>query len=226
MQIFCHFFFIFFLFFSCTPSNGQDKGGISPETRVKLSPTSAQPTELLRLAYLSEQKENYAQALYYLNLYALNTNDTEAIPTIEQLAARYRLQGYEHNDFEWLLMKYKQYFPYLLLGVLLVWGVVLVYWGVAWIRRVTVLTRYKIIWAITLLGWCLVFNFYEQHELGIIAKDDVYLMDAPSAGSRLVKVVGKGHRISILDEENIWCKIRWQGKIAYIRRNCIWKLVM
>jgi hypothetical protein len=224
MQIFRCFFFCFFLFFSCLPAVAQEKDNISPETRIKLSTKSRQPNELLRLAYLDEQKENFAQALFYLNLYSLTTHDTEAIPTIEQLAARYRLQGYEHNDFEWLLMKYKLYFPYMLILGLSIWGSILLYWLFVWVRGGKILLRYKALWLLTLFFMAFLFNFYQANKQGIIAFDEVYLMDAPSAGSRLLKVVSKGHRIAILDETNIWYKTRWQGKVAYIRKNCVWEL--
>jgi hypothetical protein len=224
MQIFRQFFSIFFLFFFLPALSAQDKMAISPTTHLKLSSVAQQPNELLRYAYLREQKENFAQALFYLNMYALVTHDTETIAVIEQLAARYRLQGYERNDFEWILMKYKQYFPYLLWAVLGIWGSILLVWLGTWWRGGKVLTRYKAIWLVTLVGMLLLLNFYEQNKLAIIAKEETYLMDAPSAGGRLIKMVGQGHRVSILGEEDIWYKIRWQGKNAYIRKNCVWEL--
>lgn len=207
-------------------AKGQIKQTVSPEVQLKLSAVSRQPTELLRLAYLREQKENFEQALFYLNLYALTTHDTEAITTMEQLAARYRLSGYEHNDLQWIQMKYRQYFYQCLASILIIWSSVLLYWLYAWIKGKNILNRYKIIWAVTLLAWVAIFNFYQENKMGIIATEDVYLMEAPSAGSRLYKVVGKGHRVSILDEQDIWYKIRWQGKAVYIRKNYIWKLTL
>jgi hypothetical protein len=224
MQIFLKFFFIFFL--ACPPLCGQGRQVVSPEVHLKLSSRSRQPAEMLRLAYLREQKENYAQALFYLNLYALTTHDTDAMPVIEQLASRYRLLGYEHNDFEWLQMKYRQYFRYILLGVLALWASVLLYWLYAWSRGYEVLLRYKVIWGVTLVVWGLIFNFYQDNKLGIIATDQVYVMDAPSAGGRTIKVVNQGHRIPILEEVDIWYKIRWQGKPAYIRKNFVWELTL
>ena len=219
-------FFIFFSFFFSTAVFAQEKASNTPEAAVKLSLASRHPNELLRLAYLREQKESFAQALFYLNLYALATHDTGTLPVIEQLAARYRLQGYEHDDLAWLMMKYNQYFAYLLLMVVLVWGAILGYWLYVWARGGKILTRYKLVWLVTLFGWGVLLNFYHEKQQGIIAQDEVYLMDAPSAGSRLVKVIGQGHRIDILDEADIWYKTRWQGKIAYIRKNCVWRLAL
>lgn len=207
-------------------AHGQGKQLISPEVHLKISARSRQPAEMLRLAYLREQKEHYAQALFYLSLYALITHDTDAMPTIQQLASRYRLSGYEHNDFEWLQMKYRRYFNYIMLSALLIWGSVLLYWVYAWFRKHEILLRYKFIWAITLVGWGLLFNFYQENKLGVIASDNVYLMDAPSAGSKMIQIVSQGHRVPILEEEDIWYKVRWQGKIAYIRKNFVWKLTL
>ncbi len=224
MQILSRFFLFIFIYLAYDALYAQNKQLISPEVQLKLSAISRQPAELLRLAYLREQKENFEQALFYLNLYVLTTHDAEALITIEQLAARYRLLGYEHNDLQWLQLKYRQYFNYLLVGVLGLWGGVLLYWVYAWAFGKKILSRYKIIWTITLLAWIGLFNLYQEDKMGIVASEEVYLMDAPSAGGRLLKVISKGHRITILDEQDIWYKIRWQGKLAYLRKNYVWKL--
>jgi len=224
MQIFFKFFLFFFVFLCFDALKAQQMQGIAPKVQVKPSTISRKPTEMLRLAYLREQKENFVQALFYLNLYALTTHDTEAIPPIEQLAARYRLLGYEHNDLRWVQMKYRQYFPHLLIAILSIWGGVCGYWLYIMWQGGKVLSRYKLIWVFTLLLWLGVFNFYQENKLGIIADEDVYLMEAPSAGSPLFKIVGKGHRVTILGEQDIWYKIQWQNKTAFVRKNCVWEL--
>ena len=44
-------------------------------------------------------------------------------------------------------------------------------------------------------------------------------MAGPSAGEELVATTKKGHKVEILQEKDIWCKVNWADTIAYVRRN-------
>ena len=64
-------------------------------------------------------------------------------------------------------------------------------------------------------------NFSGLKPQGIISGANTYLMTGPSAGADLVEVVNEGHRVEIIDWQDIWVEIRWRGSTAFIRENNI-----
>ena len=46
-------------------------------------------------------------------------------------------------------------------------------------------------------------------------------MDQPSAGADLVEIVNKGHRVKILDRNEVWVKIKWREDVAFVRNKNI-----
>ena len=42
-------------------------------------------------------------------------------------------------------------------------------------------------------------------------------MEAPSAGSDLIDITGKGHKVVVSGKTDVWYKIEWQGKDGYIK---------
>src|SRR5258706_9691823 len=65
------------------------------------------PSMLLKLAFIQEGLGHLGQSIYYLNLYFLATQDTQALLKIEEVAARNRLEGYSDSDEArlWTVMK-------------------------------------------------------------------------------------------------------------------------
>jgi hypothetical protein len=62
-------------------------------------------------------------------------------------------------------------------------------------------------------------NLRSDAGQAIVQQDGAYLMNAPSAGARLVHVVPKGNRLAIRGRQDIWLKTEWNGRPAYVRQH-------
>src|SRR5688572_21789201 len=67
------------------------------------------PAMLLKMAHIQEGLNRIGQALYYLNLYYLASNDKTVLTKMEELATRYNLEGYENTDADRALSFYHDY---------------------------------------------------------------------------------------------------------------------
>ena len=181
----------------------------------------ASPAMLLKMAYINEGLENFGEALYHLNNYYHITSDQKALEKMRDLAATLSLEGYETDSFDYAFKLYTEY-RLLLVAVFLALGLLIV----SLIFR----QQKKHGKAAPVLGMALFFvmaiavyvtNFTGLSDQGIISSPNAYLMTGPSAGSDLVEVVGEGHKVEIIDQQDIWIEIKWRDQRAFVRENNI-----
>lgn len=184
----------------------------------------ASPSMLAKMAFIQEGLGDYSQALYYLNLYYLETANKGVLKKMEDIADEYNLSGYEYTDMEFFLSIYHKYFLeiafFFLLLAIGILGII-VYQKKKYKYKPI---GYGIFYFFVLAGLFFLFNFGNNYQKGIISKNDVYLMSAPSSGAKLIEIVDKGHRVDIVGKEDVWVKIKWDNKIAYIRDNHLKKI--
>lgn len=176
------------------------------------------PAMLMKMAYIQEALGDYSQALYYLNQYFLQTNEEEVLDKMEDLATAHNLRGYEYDDYDLLQNFFRQYryvTIFTLLGVAIAGLFVL-----AWRRK-----KYEhpplgigVLYAFLLAFIFLLVNYTDVERKAIIMADNVYIMSGPSAGSKVISVAGKGHRVAVANSEDVWFQIEWNGQPAYIRQ--------
>ena len=181
----------------------------------------ASPAMLLKMAYINEGLENFGDALFYLNNYYSLTSDKKALTKMRDLATTMSLEGYETDNLDYALKIYNEY-RFLLVALFSALGLLVV----AIIYR----QRQKHGKPAVSLGLALVFvmivalyltNYSGLKDQGIISSPNTYLMSGPSAGADLVEVVGEGHKVEIVDQQDIWVEIRWKEQRAFIRENNI-----
>lgn len=179
------------------------------------------PQMLLKMAFIKEGLRDHSKALYYLNLYYLETTDKKVLKKMEELASAHSLSGYEYSDWEFFMMlyrKYNQYITYFLLALaMLLFG--LIFRLKRKYDKKPVATGFLLTFTLATLFYHV--NFSTTYNRGIIVQTDAYLMDAPSSGADLVKIVDKGHRVKVIDKKDVWVEIEWEGNTAYIRENNI-----
>lgn len=181
----------------------------------------ASPAMLLKMAYINEGLENYGEALYHLNNYYSVTSDQNALTKMRDLATTRGLEGYEASNLDYALKVYNEY-RYLLVAFFTALGLLVL--GIIYRQKK------KHGKPAPSLGLALIFvmiaalyltNFSGLKSQGIISSANAYLMTGPSAGADLVEVVGEGHRVEIIDQQDIWVEIRWKEGRAFIRENNI-----
>jgi hypothetical protein len=177
------------------------------------------PATLLKMAYIQEGLGKIGQTLYYLKLYHLATDDEQALRKMEELADKFGLSGYEHNDAnrlqQWIdkkitivefglatvllmislsifLMKKKERNPWLAAGAIILVSASIFYLN----------------------------NFYSSDSV-IVNNQHTYLMQGPSAGAPVAGILAEGNQLPLLGQSDVWLKVKWNDKIVYVKNTSV-----
>lgn len=175
------------------------------------------PAMLLKMAYIREGLRDESGALYYLNTYYLQTKNEKVFVKMEELANQNNLKGYEYGDQDWLFNMYYKYYYHLLVSLFVITlsiFLVVMYKKVKYGKR-AYYGGLGIIVTAALLFFLI--NFGGEYKKGILIKNDVYIMGAPSASSDVLDISKSGHRVKILGYEDVWLQIQWGSQIGYIK---------
>lgn len=178
------------------------------------------PAMLLKMAFIQEGLLNIGMAMYYLNLYYVDTNDTAALEKMSELARKYNLEGYsvEYGGFATFYHNYHLYITIALSAMMLLFFSIVVY------TRLRIKVRPAISFAfLSLFAVMLSVHLYYGLEKpsGVITQPRTYVMSGPSAGASVVDIIGDGHKVQVIGREDVWLKIRWRERTAYIRENSL-----
>ena len=184
---------------------------------IQKSDQKASSAMLLKMAFIKEGLGDFTNALYYLNLYYLNTYNKKVLKKMEKLAEQNKLSGYNYDDVEFFLNIYHQY--HLQVDFLII-GTVFMFFGILYYQKKT--TKIKaglpgIIYICLLLLMLIINNYGREHKKAIITASDVHLMKGPSPGADVIDVISKGHRVDIIGRDDVWVKISWNDNAAYIK---------
>lgn len=179
------------------------------------------PAMLLRMAYVEEGLNNVSRSAYYLNLYYLATQDEDALVKLEELAIKNRLEGYVTDEIDGLrsfYLTHRELITYILLGV------AILAMAIALTQRLVM--KHKPVGEFVTL--CIVTVLFMLHirqqsmwEKAIIAKDNTYVMNGPSAGASVLAIVRDGHRVEILGKKDVWTKVKLGESEGYIRTSSL-----
>ena len=174
------------------------------------------PAMLLKMAYIQEGLNRVGQALYYLNLYYLASNDKTVLDKMEELASRYNLEGYENSDADRVLTFYHDFHFYITLAVA---AIVIFFVALAFSskRKGQRPIASGIITMIMLLVLFVHVNQGEKLSTGIIGSSNTFLMEGPSPGASVVEILDEGHRVEVVGKKDVWVQVLWNGEIAYVR---------
>ena len=176
------------------------------------------PAMLLKMSFIEESMGDYSDALYYLNEYYLLTSDERATEKIQQLSEQHQLRGYEYSDYDLFFNILRRYQFALIYGLLALVMAGLVYFA---LRKRSGESAYGLgITFVILLGALFFLNNYAAGpEQAIITADNTYIMAGPSPGSKVVYISGKGHRVKVARQQDVWTEIEWNGEPAYVRQD-------
>jgi len=177
------------------------------------------PAMLLKMAYIQEGLGRQSLSLYYLNLYYLATDDSQALQKMEEVATRNRLVGYENNATLQLLARVREYNVQIigsLAAIIVLMFAILVY------RRVRHQAR-PVLAGFLVLFFCAVLYGYAYYSKaparGIVVDSPAYLMSGPSAGSSKVAILTEGHQLEILGKQDVWVNVLWMDRKVYIKES-------
>ena len=175
------------------------------------------PAMLLKMAFIKEGLGQIDQALYYLNIYYLDTTDEQVLAKMEELANKNRLNGYSAGDFELFMSYYYRYYneiTFLLIAFVLLSFSILVYRKRKGVQR-PLGAAFVMILFLTILFYQI--NYGKEYGKGIISHENTYVMSGPSSGAKVLDVVSLGHRVDVRGYHDVWTRIEWEGETAYVR---------
>jgi hypothetical protein len=181
------------------------------------------PQMLLKMAFIKEGLRDFTDALYYLSLHYFYFPDIETVKKMSELAEKYQLTGYEYSDTNYFLFLYYKYYDELIGGILLI---SVIYFFISVVPRPSKgSTRSnKFFFVMLLFGLFVVVNYGYSFSYGIIKNDNTYVMEGPSGASDVVKISSKGHRVKLLDKEDIWYKADLNGQKVYIKESDLYTI--
>jgi uncharacterized protein YgiM (DUF1202 family) len=51
-------------------------------------------------------------------------------------------------------------------------------------------------------------------------------MSGPSAGANVVTLINEGHKLKITGKKDVWLKVEWLDKEAYVKENQVLRVVL
>lgn len=179
---------------------------------------------LLKMAFIQEGLGRTGLSLYYLNLYYLASGDSQVLDKLEELAAKNRLEGYEHSETTRLLFNLKKYSNHLSVALAAI-AIFLIALIINFKKRETRPMALGILTTIILVILAIQVNITYDHPSAIVT-DSAYLMSGPSAGANVVTLINEGHKLKITGKKDVWLKVEWLDKEAYVKENQVLRVVL
>jgi hypothetical protein len=167
---------------------------------------------LLKMAYAQQQLGHVPAALLYLSMAQARQPRVRTWRQMATLAAQHRLVGYPATWQQELRVQAQRYY-YPGLQALLGGAVV----GAIWLlwRRGRRGTWLGYAAYVALLGAYL--HWLRPAPVGLVARSGAALMAGPSAGAAWLSTAALGDRLLVLGRQDIWCRVEWQRKVAFVR---------
>jgi hypothetical protein len=175
---------------------------------------------LIKMAFIQEGLNNYSKTLYYLNDYYLLTNDKKALEKMEELAEKHQLKGYEYSDFKFIFNLVRFYKTQITFLFVLLVSTLVIWIFYSKFRRGTTRRSPALLTISILLIFFLIDIISSLNETAIVSKN-TFLMTGPSSGADVLEVMKAGNRITVIDEEDIWLKVRIGEEQGFVRRSNI-----
>jgi hypothetical protein len=185
--------------------------GLLEEDRV------ASAAMLLKMAFIKEGLGGYSDALYYLNLYYLQTADKKVLSKMDELAKKKDIKGYEFSDFEFVqTLFFKYYMPItMILTSMAILLLALSFYLKTKKNIRPVFPSFFMVIVLAILFYVL--NFGRDYKKAIINQSNTYLMSGPSAGAEVIKIISKGNRLKTINQQDVWTKVEFENQIGYIK---------
>lgn len=184
---------------------------------------SYSPQMLAKAAFIAEGTNNYDEALYYLSLLYTRQHSEALYNKITDLAARYELPGYAVADEEFLVLALRRYI-YLWGSLLMLMAGLLTWYIFRRYRRKKTFGAVAIVWAIAAASVIYAIQTFLHPQKAIIRSEKAFIMSAPAAGAELMFTAQRGHCFRVTDSRDIWCRVQWNDKTGYVRRNNLWMI--
>lgn len=172
------------------------------------------PQILLRMAYAQHQLSHYAAEVLYLNLAQVRQPRLTTWRQLAALAQRQRLVGYPTTWQQEVRVQAQRYYYPGLQGLLTI--AVLLAIGLL-VRRQRVKPGVWLAYIFYLLVTGAYLSLLRPTPVGVVTRAGAALMAGPGAGATWLSTAAPGDRLLVIGQDDIWLRVRWQQRIAYVR---------
>lgn len=180
------------------------------------------PAMLLKMAFIAEGTGDFSKASFYLAKYYDENPNPRVITKIKTLTEQNTLVGYELTDRDRFLKfltdvqsELTAVFAFLLIVSLIL---LMVY------NKNVIRPKYYLPTIFLLVLVFVANNFLSGPKTGIVTGSPTLVMDKPTAGGKLIKVVDPGHRVVIKSSKDIWYEVKWGDRKAYVKKESVTRL--
>ena len=195
-------------------AQGQYAAAVPPYRAQVWQRQQVSPRLLLRMAYAQHQLGRYAAEVLYLNLAQAQQPRLSTWRQLVALGQRQRLVGYPGTWQQELRVQAARYYYPGLQGLLS--GAVVLTSGLVLRRRRTGRGAWLALGAY-LLGTGAYLVLLRPGPVGIVTTAGAALMAGPGAGAAWLSTAAPGDRLPVLGRQDIWLRVRWQEREAYLR---------
>ena len=176
---------------------------------------------LLKLSLIENELGNFEKSIYYLSKYTKNDDNEIVDRNINKLISENNLETYAKSDYSFLLSIYNDNKQNLVITFLIILFII---FCLNVIRRnrnqkIIFIKTFFILAFITLL----MINIKGGLD-GIILNENTFIMNDPSSGSDVYKLIRKGEKIKIVNETDVWYEVELENQKKYIRKKNILKI--
>lgn len=176
---------------------------------------------LVQLSLIASQKKDYIAYLYWLNLYFQVNPNTKIAEKIENTANAYELSGYEISDNRWFLVYYHYYYKFIALGFCVFISILLIFFFLKK-QPIMAFRRNGVLLLLFLLATILLLNLVPPIKEAVIARENTYLMFAPSSASQVVGIASKGQKVDVTGQNDAWLEIIWNKQKVFVKKSQVY----
>ena len=176
---------------------------------------------LLKLSLIENELGNFEKSIYYLSKYTKNDDNEIVNQNLNNLISENNLETYSKSDYSFLLSVYNDNKQNLVVSFLIILFII---FCLNIIRRnrnqnIIFIKTFFVLAFITLL----IINIKGGLD-GIILNENTFIMNDPSSGSDVYKLIRKGEKIKIVNETDVWYEVELENQKKYIRKKNILKI--
>ena len=165
------------------------------------------------MAYAQQQLGHYPAALLYLSMAQARQPRVRTWQQMASLAAQHRLVGYPNTWQQELRVQAQRYY-YPGLQALLA-GAVVAAVGLLLLRRWG--RGLWVAYGAYLLLLATYLHLLRPAPAGLVSRAGAALMAGPGASAAWLSTAALGDRLPVLGREDIWYRVQWQQRVAYVR---------
>ena len=176
---------------------------------------------LLKLSLIENELGNFEKSIYYLSKYTKNDDNKIVEQNLNNLISENNLETYAKSDYSFLLSIYYDIKQNIVVSFLIILFII---FCLNVIRRnrnqkIIFIKTFFVLAFVTLL----IINIKGGSD-GIILNENTFIMNDPSSGSDVYKLIRKGEKIKIASESDIWYEVELENQKKYIRKKNILKI--